>query len=109
MANPLQPKIAKVLKEEYNAFVVNVMSTSKSGIMDLIACIPIGVNVPGLFWGFEIKWKNDQPSELQKDKINKVIDAGGRAYFIRSVDELRFILNNNIDPIRYELKHKFIL
>lgn len=117
MANPLQPKCAKVLEVEYNAFNVIVTSTAKSGVMDILSCIPkdIGTNISdakitlGLFYGFEIKWKSDQPSELQKQKINEVIDAGGRAYFIRSVDELRNILNNNIPPIKYEIEKRFKL
>ena len=112
MANPLQPKIIKCLKEEFGAFVVNIVSTSKSGTMDLIACIDLQKctqDAIGLFYGFEVMWGKDTPSELQKQKINDCIDAGGKAYFIRSVEELRNILNNNIEPTRYETKKKFTL
>lgn len=129
MANPLQPKVLKVLKQEYKAYAINIVSASKSGTMDIVASIPCnkqlgGIHQPscskvlarvtfdplvGLFYGFEIKWKNDQPSELQKQKINDCIDAGGRAYFIRSVEQLRDILDNNILPIKYELKNKLHL
>lgn len=98
MANPLQPKCIKVLEQEFNAYVINLSSASKSGNMDLIACIK------GEFWGFEIKWKNDQPSELQKQKINECLDAGGRAYFIRSIEQLRLIVNQRLNPIRYDFK-----
>ena len=103
MANPLQPKCAKVLEQEFGAFVVIATGTNKSGIPDIVAC------VNDLFYGFEIKWGNDRPSELQKRKINEILDAGGKAYFIRSVEQLRNILLNQVEPVRYELKPKVIL
>jgi hypothetical protein len=70
--------------------------------MDLLACID------GAFWGFEIKWKTDVPSQLQKQKINECIKAGGRAYFISSVEQLQHIIDDDIEPIKYhiEIKHK---
>ena len=101
MANPLQPKVISVLEKEYKAFVVNVTAASRSGVTDLIVCHA------GLFYGFEIKWKNDQPSELQKDKINKVIDAGGKAYFIRSVADIHAVLKEGLEPVKYQLKNHF--
>ncbi|PIR06671.1 MAG: hypothetical protein COV55_02860 [Candidatus Komeilibacteria bacterium CG11_big_fil_rev_8_21_14_0_20_36_20] len=103
MANPLQPKCVKILEEEFNAYVINIIAASKAGNMDLVACIY------GEFYGFEIKWKNDQPSELQKEKINLCIDAGGKAYFIRSTEQLRNIINNREKPIKYDFKMKFNL
>lgn len=103
MANPLQPKIIKVLEREYKALVVNVTASSKSGIMDLLACIN------GQFYGFEIKWKNDQPSQLQKQKINALANAGGKGYFIRSTDQLRKVLNNHLPTERYDLTSELTL
>lgn len=103
MANPLQPKVIKILETEYNAYVIKVQAASKSGHMDVIACID------GLFYGFEIKYKSDVPSELQKDKINSLIDAGGKGYFIRSVEQLRYILNQKIAPEKYTSKTIFRL
>lgn len=103
MANPLQPKCIKVLENEYNAYVINIIVASKAGNMDSIACIN------SEFYGFEFKWKNDIPSELQKEKINACIDAGGKAYFIKSVEQLRYILDTNQKPVKYEYKNKFIL
>ena len=103
MANPLQPKCLTVLEKEYGAYVINVTAGSKAGHMDIIACIK------GEFWGFEIKWKNDQPSPLQKEKINKCLDAGGRAYFIRSVEQLRLVINQRLNPIRYDFKPQFTM
>lgn len=71
--------------------------------MDAICCIN------GEFWAFEYKWGSDVPSLLQKEKINKVIDAGGRAYFIRSADELRAIVTNRPNPIKYDIRPSVIL
>ena len=101
MSNPLQPKVVKVLEEEFNAYVIKITGASVSGHMDIVACIN------GLFYGFEVKWKSDQPSELQKDKINKLIDAGGKGYFIRSTEQLRNILTNGINPVKYDVSKRF--
>lgn len=102
MANPLQPKCLKVLEEEFGAYAINLTAASKSGHMDIVCCIPH--NGIGEFWGFEIKWKSDVPSELQKDKINKCVKAGGRAYFIRSVDQLRKVIRERQAPETFTFK-----
>lgn len=104
MANPLQPACIKVLEQEYGAFVVVATSTTKSGIMDILACVRTAHWRDGLFYGFEIKWKNDRPSELQKEKINQLEAAGGKGYFIRSVEQLRNVLDNDLPSERYQLK-----
>lgn len=98
MANPLQPKCIKVITNEYNGVAINLTAASVSGHSDIIACIK------GDFWAFEVKYKNDMPSELQKEKINRYIDAGGKAFFIRSVEALRLAINGATPPIKYELK-----
>jgi hypothetical protein len=103
MANPLQPACVKLLENEFSAYTINLMAASKAGHMDIIACIK------GEFWGFEIKWKNDSPSLLQKEKINKCIAAGGKAFFIRSTSELRGAIINNLSPIIYPIKSFYIL
>lgn len=103
MGNPLQPAVVDVLEKEFDAVVINLVSGSKAGYSDIIACIK------GKFYGFEVKWRNDTPKELQKTRINQIIDAGGSAYFIRSVQQVRDILTNNIGPVRYEREIKFKL
>jgi len=102
MANPLQPRIIQVLEKKYKAYVINCHST-RGGDMDIIACID------GRFYGFEIKWNNDVPSALQKIKINKCLDSGGHAWFIKSVDQLCSIIDNGLIPIRYETNIKVVL
>lgn len=103
MSNPLQPKVIGVLEDEFEAFTVNVTAASKSGVMDVLACIK------GEFWAFEVKWKSDRPSPLQKQKINAVADAGGRAYFIRSVDQLRRTIRDRLPSERYDLGTGIVL
>lgn len=97
MSNPLQPRVIRCLEDEYKAYVINITAASKSGNMDVVACIK------GQFYGFEIKWKSDQPSALQRQKINACIDAGGKAYFIRSLEALRRILDQDVPPDRYDV------
>lgn len=103
MANPLQPKVVKCLENDFSAYVINITSASKAGHMDVIACIK------GLFYGFEVKWKNDVPSPLQKQKINELSNSGGKGYFIRSIAQLRDILENDRPTERYDLSTKLIL
>lgn len=103
MANPLQPKCISILEKEFGAYVVNVMAASRSGNMDLIVCIR------GTFWGFEIKWKSDTPSIAQKEKINKCIAAGGKAFFVRSTEELRNFILLDAEPIEYVIKPQYKL
>lgn len=103
MSNPLQPKCMEVLEKEYKAYAIKIMSASKAGHMDIIACIN------GLFYGFEVKWKSDQPSLLQKQKINTLIDAGGKGFFIRSIADLRDAVTGKLEPTRYSLGQRFEL
>lgn len=95
MANPLTDKCRTLLDDIYGVYRIAIVGSSKSGHMDDICCYN------GLFYGFEYKYKSDTPSEVQKEKINKCIDNGGRAYFIRSVDQLKYILDNDVTPTKY--------
>lgn len=103
MSNPLQPKCIKVLQQDYKAYVINVIASSKNGNMDIVACIN------GLFWGFEIKWKQDKPSELQKQKLNDLNAAGGKGFFIRSILELRDAVEGRTPTINYNVTRKYII
>lgn len=103
MANPLQPKVIKCLEQEFNAYVIKITAASKAGAGDVVACIA------GDFYMFEVKWASDVPSELQKQKINQCIAAGGRAYFVRSVDELRTIVRTKKVPETYRCDVHFKL
>lgn len=57
-----------------------------AGIPDIICCYR------GRFYGFEIKTATGRPTELQKATIRKINRAGGTAAIVRSVDDVRRIL-----------------
>lgn len=56
------------------------------GIPDIICCYR------GRFYGFEVKTETGRPTELQKATIRKINRAGGTAAIVRSVDDVRRIL-----------------
>ena len=57
-----------------------------AGIPDIICCCR------GRFYGFEVKTGTGKPTELQKATIRKINRAGGTAAIVRSVDDVRRIL-----------------
>ena len=58
-----------------------------AGIPDIIACIN------GRFFGFEVKNEDGKPTKLQEAAIRKILAAGGTALVVRSVDEVRTVIN----------------
>ncbi len=61
-----------------------------AGVPDIIACID------GHFFGFEVKTDTNEPSELQKATIKKILRAGGTALVVRSVDEVRIAVDSTL-------------
>lgn len=59
-----------------------------AGIPDIIACIN------GLFYAFEVKTPIGETTALQDATIRKIQASGGRAFVVRSVDEVKAILHN---------------
>lgn len=57
-----------------------------AGIPDIIACIG------GKFYGFEVKNERGKTSALQELTICKIKAAGGTALVVRSVDEVRAVV-----------------
>ncbi|MBQ8837192.1 MAG: VRR-NUC domain-containing protein [Clostridia bacterium] len=57
-----------------------------AGIPDIIACID------GLFYAFEVKTPVGKTTALQDATIRKIQASGGRAFVVRSVDEVKTIL-----------------
>lgn len=57
-----------------------------AGIPDIIAC------VSGRFYGFEVKTEKGRPTALQEASIRKINAAGGTAAVVRSVAEVRTLL-----------------
>ena len=61
-----------------------------AGIPDIIACIK------GHFFGFEVKTDTGKPTELQKATIRKILRCGGTAAVVRSVDEVRALIEGTL-------------
>ena len=61
-----------------------------AGIPDVICCYN------GRFYGFEVKTENGKPTKLQEVTIRKVRDAGGTAVVVRTVDEVRAVINGSL-------------
>ena len=61
-----------------------------AGIPDVICCYR------GRFYGFEVKTETGEPTELQKATIRKIQNAGGTALVVRSVDEVRAVINGSL-------------
>jgi hypothetical protein len=61
-----------------------------AGIPDIIACIN------GDFFGFEVKTEIGKPTKLQEATIRKILAAGGTALVVRSVDEVRAVVDGSL-------------
>jgi Holliday junction resolvase len=61
-----------------------------AGIPDIIACIN------GRFFAFEVKTQTGKVTKLQDATINKILAAGGVAAVVRSVDEVRTVLESAV-------------
>lgn len=61
-----------------------------AGVPDIIACIG------GRFYAFEVKTEKGEPSALQEATIRKILAAGGVAVIVRSVDEVRAVINGSL-------------
>ncbi len=57
-----------------------------AGIPDIIACIN------GRFYAFEVKTESGKSTALQEAAIRKIQNAGGTAAVVRSVAEVRWLV-----------------
>ena len=62
-----------------------------AGIPDIICCYK------GKFVAFEVKRQKVKPTKLQEAVIQRIWDAEGLAYVVRSVDEVKKIMEVNND------------
>lgn len=60
-----------------------------AGIPDIIACIN------GRFYAFEVKTESGKTTALQDATIRKILACGGNAYVVRSVDEVRTVIDGS--------------
>ena len=61
-----------------------------AGIPDIIACIG------GKFYAFEVKTPVGKTTKLQEATIRKILACGGTASIVRSVDEVRAVINGSL-------------
>ena len=61
-----------------------------AGIPDIIACIN------GRFYAFEVKTPVGKTTKLQDVTIRKILACGGTALVVRSVDEVRTVINGSL-------------
>ena len=61
-----------------------------AGIPDVICCYR------GRFYGFEVKTETGEPTELQKATIRKTQKARDTALVVRSVDEVRAVIDGSL-------------
>lgn len=59
-----------------------------AGIPDVICCHG------GRFYGFEVKTDTGKPTRLQESVIRKILAAGGTALVVRSVAEVRNVMEH---------------
>ncbi|WP_029199545.1 VRR-NUC domain-containing protein [Oribacterium sp. NK2B42] len=61
-----------------------------AGIPDIICCLH------GRFYGFEVKTEDGEPTKLQEATIRKIQNAGDTALVVRSVDEVRAVIDGSL-------------
>jgi hypothetical protein len=61
-----------------------------AGIPDIIACIG------GRFFAFEVKTSTGKTTKLQEATIRKILSCGGTVSVVRSVDEVRAVINGSL-------------
>lgn len=86
--------------EELGGVAFNIVTAGKAGTPDVLAVLN------GNFYGLEVKGDGDKESEAQTLVILKIIKAGGKARYVRSLDDLEDVILNK--PLRSqppELKH----
>lgn len=99
MEQDIQSSIKKYL-EEKGMYVTKVVIATKNGTPDLICC------VNGKYLAFEIK-RNEKAvknaEELQKFNVRKIRKAGGEAFIVASLDEVKQIINR-LKSVDFTLK-----
>ena len=84
----IQKKIITMLEQTYDAYVVKVVSASKSGVPDILCCIE------GRFIAIEVKRpeSKNNVSKLQEYNLSLVEQRGGVSMVAWTVDMVKEIL-----------------
>lgn len=81
LESDIQHKILEYLKS-IDAYAIKIVAATRSGNPDIICCIR------GRFVAIEVKQPGKNPTELQKLKMERIIEAGGLAFTARSVADV---------------------
>lgn len=71
--------------------------SGKPGVPDIIVCVPkITDNgrIVGIFIGLEVKNEKGRQSPVQKQAQADIKNAGGHYYIVRSISDVKGIINN---------------
>lgn len=83
----LQNKVLRLLESLENCYVFKVVQANRAGVPDVIACLN------GEFFAFELKRDyKEKTSKVQNFHLAKIEKAGGKAFVIRDLGELKNIL-----------------
>ena len=85
MEKDIQHRIIKYLKG-LGAYVIKTILSNRNGIPDIIMCYK------GKFLAFEVKDLKGKITPLQEYNIKLIQEAGGKAYLVRSVEEVKNVL-----------------
>jgi len=83
----IQTKIIKWLDAQPNVWTVKTIVTNKTGTPDILCCID------GRFVALEVKAAKGKPSKLQEYRIAEIRSAGGEAHIVRSLEEVKKLLD----------------
>ena len=85
----IQNSVLKFLKGLENTYAVKFHANmyTQRGVPDILCCIN------SQFVAFEIKKKDGKLSDLQRLNIDRIQNAGGKAYVVRSLKEVKDILD----------------
>lgn len=87
LESSIQPKVIKAFKKA-GAYVIRNVICSENGKHDLTICYK------GHFISCEVKNETYQPSPLQLLNGRRVKKAGGLSFIVRSVQDVKDILNS---------------
>ena len=82
----VQKTIIKWL-ESLGWYVVKVVTATKAGVPDIVAC-----DTSGNFWAFECKVGSNKASPLQLHNIQRIEKCNGRAFVVYSLDQVKSIV-----------------
>jgi hypothetical protein len=82
----LQAKILRYLKTMPNCWTVKTITSNKSGVPDIIACIN------GKFVAIEVKQKNQKATPIQEYNGKKIQEANGEWHLVNDYDQFLTII-----------------